>query len=345
MLHIQNTTLGLCANPYAPQKKCFWGAVIGAGISALGSLAGNSQQHTYTKEQQRLQSKLNREEMEHSMNLQKNQQEWLMNNQYAKNVSGMQNAGLNPATANGTTPSVPSGGSPSTGSVGPAFHGSDVGAAASNGALAGMQVQSLAEDVEAKQIDNRRKKLILKDEENSSKYGYRTEKTYKDPDTGDVIASGDLDKWMDSHPGKTPELVVTKHNRGQEQQRQQEREWAVQDFERESRTASAQLETAIKTGQMKDKDVMNAFMKLPADQRRTLQKLWREYDDNHDLAELQKELAKLQKQDIEASSFGSLVNTLKGDMGFAEKLFATLGFLANRFTQNTNFSFGWSNKK
>lgn len=343
MLRIQsNIPLGV-PNLGTPFKCSAVGAaLITAGAGLLGGFLGNSQQAGFTKEQQKLQSRLNREEMSHSMALQKNQQEWLMNRQYGANVSGMKNAGLNPATANGTTPSVPSGGTPSTGSVGPAFHGENLGAAAMQGAMTGLQIEGARADIEAKQIDNKRKKLLLKDEENASNYGYREEKSYLDPDTGSKI--DDLDKWTTDHPGKTPELVVTKHNRGQEQQRQQEKEWNTQNFERDARAASAQLETAIKSGQLKEKDVMNAFIKLPADQRKTLQKMWREYDDNHDLAELQKDLAKLQKQDIENSSFGSLVNTLKGDLGFGEKLFATLGFLANRFTQNTSFSFGWSKK-
>lgn len=109
-------------------------AAVGAGISAIGGLLGNAQQAVYTKEQQKLQSKLNKQEMEHSIGLQRSQQEWLMNSQYGKMASGMKNSGLNPAIANGTTPSTPSPGSPTTGGVGPAFHGSDLGLAMSQGA-------------------------------------------------------------------------------------------------------------------------------------------------------------------------------------------------------------------
>lgn len=94
-------------------------AAVGAGISGLFGLASGSMQKGFTKEQQRLQSKLNREEMAYSSGLQRSQQEWLMNSQYGKMASGMKNAGLNPATADGTTPSVPTPGSPSSGSSGP----------------------------------------------------------------------------------------------------------------------------------------------------------------------------------------------------------------------------------
>lgn len=336
-------------NPYAPNAPCIWPAIIGAVGGIASAAIGSSMQSGFTKEQQKLQSRLNREEMNHSMALQRGQQEWLMNTQYGKSVSGMKNAGLNPATANGVSPATPSAGHPSTGSSGPSASMPSIDV--TGAALDGLNIESLNEDIKAKQIDNKRKELLLKDEENASNQGYREEKQYLDPDTGEIIASSDrgdmkdqLDSWQSKNPNKTPTFQVVKHNRGKEQQRQQESEWNTQNFERESRVAAAQLDTAIKTGQLKEQDVMDAFIKLPANQRHTLEKLWREYDDNHDLAELQKELAKLQKQDIEATSFGSLVNTLKGDMGFGEKLFATLGWLVNKAAGNTHFSFGWSNK-
>lgn len=92
---------------------------LSAFIGAAGSLASGAIQQYNTHANQRLQSKLNREEMAYSHQLQKSQQDWLMNVQYGKMVSGMRNAGLNPATANGTTPSVPSASSPQTGGTGP----------------------------------------------------------------------------------------------------------------------------------------------------------------------------------------------------------------------------------
>lgn len=152
MLHIQNTTLGLCANPYAPQKKLIWGALAGAGASLLGGLLGGAQQHIYTKEQQRLQSQLNREEQEHSMALQQQNQEWLMNRQYGASVSGMKNAGLNPATANGTAPATPALGHPSSGSSGPAasMPNFDLAGAIKEGELMQAQIDNINADTQNK---------------------------------------------------------------------------------------------------------------------------------------------------------------------------------------------------
>lgn len=144
MLHIQDVPLGLCANPYVPQKKFFWGSLIGSVVSGLFGLGGNAQQSVYTKEQQRLQSKLNREEQSHSMALQKGQQEWLNNTQYGAAVSGMKNAGLNPAMAGGGSVGAMSGGSaghPSSGAAGPAAHGEGLGSAVAQGAAVGNEIQ------------------------------------------------------------------------------------------------------------------------------------------------------------------------------------------------------------
>lgn len=57
-----NIPLGSGLPAYAPKKK-EWAGIVAAGVSALGSLLGGAQQSGFTKEQQRLQSKLNREEM------------------------------------------------------------------------------------------------------------------------------------------------------------------------------------------------------------------------------------------------------------------------------------------
>lgn len=137
-------------NPYSPSQKCIWSTIIGAGASLLGNWLGNEQQAGYTKEQQKLQSKLNREEMEHSMNLQKNYQNMLWNQGAARQVNGMKNAGLNPAMVGGTALGGASGSGgvakPSSGASGPAGSpGTKLGSEAVASAMNVQQTQSNVE--------------------------------------------------------------------------------------------------------------------------------------------------------------------------------------------------------
>ena len=107
-------------NPYAPNAPCIWPAIIGAVGGIASAAIGSAMQSGFTKEQQRLQSKLNREEQAYSMSLQRGQQEWLMNRQYGAAVSGMKNAGLNPAMeGGGSVGAAPAAGHPSSGASGP----------------------------------------------------------------------------------------------------------------------------------------------------------------------------------------------------------------------------------
>lgn len=105
-------SLGALATAAAP-------SVVSGIANVFGGLFGSNKQGQETRENMRLQHKLNKEEMAYSSGLQRSQQEWLMNTQYGKTVAGMKNAGLNPAMANGTTPATPAAGSPSSGSSGP----------------------------------------------------------------------------------------------------------------------------------------------------------------------------------------------------------------------------------
>lgn len=153
-----NVPLGSGLNPYEPKRHHILGSILGGLIGGAFGLAGNAQQAGYTKEQMRLQSKLNKDEMSHSAGLQRNQQEWMMNNMYGKMTSGMKNAGLNPATANGTTPATPAGVSLATGPSGPAAHGEGLGAAVTQGALAGKQVEMTDAQIENIEADTEKKK-------------------------------------------------------------------------------------------------------------------------------------------------------------------------------------------
>lgn len=136
-------------------------AAISAGAGLIGGLLGNAQQAGYTKEQQKLQSRLNREEMNHSMGLQQNYQEWLNNTQYGAGVAGMKNAGLNPAMSGGSGSGAPSSGSvgkPSTGGVGPAFHGEPLGASMAQAAQVGADIklkEAQAANLDAQTDDQR----------------------------------------------------------------------------------------------------------------------------------------------------------------------------------------------
>lgn len=117
-------------------------AAVGAGINLLGGLFGGSQQSAFTKEQQRLQSKLNREEMALSAGIERGNAEWLMNRQYQSQVSGMKNAGLNPATANGTTPATPSLGTPHSGASGPSASMPNLDLAGAAASVANLEQQN-----------------------------------------------------------------------------------------------------------------------------------------------------------------------------------------------------------
>ena len=139
--------------PYAPSEKRIYGALIGALGGIASAAIGSGMQAGFTKEQQRLQSKLNREEQVHSMALQREQQDYLQNTMYGKSVSGMKNAGFNPATANGVSPAVPSGGSPSSGASGPAagMPNIDLVGAMKEGELMQAQIDNINADTKQKE--------------------------------------------------------------------------------------------------------------------------------------------------------------------------------------------------
>ncbi len=154
MLNVTSIPLGICI--YGRPKKPWLGAAIGAAGGLASSLIGAGIQHSNTKAQQRLQSALNKQEMSYSNSLQRDQQEWLMNTQYGKQVSGMINAGLNPATANGTTPSVPSASTPHSGASGPSAGMPDIMGSVSQGSLLGAQIDNITADTKKKESEKNR---------------------------------------------------------------------------------------------------------------------------------------------------------------------------------------------
>lgn len=110
-----NKPLGI-GLPYAPNKPCIFG--LESLVGGVMNIAGNAQQHAYNKELKQMQSRLNREEMADSMQMQKDYQNMVWDTGTSKQVSGMKNAGLNPAMSGGAAAGGASGsfaGHPTTG--------------------------------------------------------------------------------------------------------------------------------------------------------------------------------------------------------------------------------------
>lgn len=85
---------------YDPNKPCIFG-LEGLASGAM-NMAGQAQQYYYDRKLKMLQSRLNREEMVDSMQMQKDYQNMVWDTGTAKQVSGMKNAGLNPAMSGGS---------------------------------------------------------------------------------------------------------------------------------------------------------------------------------------------------------------------------------------------------
>lgn len=95
------------------------GAIGGGLVGLAGSLFGSSSENKSTRENMKLQSNLNKQEMAYSQMLNKDYQNMLWQNQYGMQVSGMKNAGLNPAGANTSLAGASTGNAMATGPVGP----------------------------------------------------------------------------------------------------------------------------------------------------------------------------------------------------------------------------------
>lgn len=131
--------------------KCIWAGLAAAGASVLGNLIGGKVQSGYTKEHQRLQSKLNREEMSYSAGLQRDAQQWQANLMPGKQVSAMKNAGLNPAMDGGASLGGASGASSgaTTGGTGPAAPSSSLGSDAVASYQQGELLQAQVDNIKA----------------------------------------------------------------------------------------------------------------------------------------------------------------------------------------------------
>lgn len=91
-------------------------AALGAGaaMGAVSSIFGNSG----TRSNMRLQAQLNKEQMKYQDELNRSYQKMLWNNQYSAQMSGMKNAGMNPAF-DGASPSMQASNSTGAGPSGP----------------------------------------------------------------------------------------------------------------------------------------------------------------------------------------------------------------------------------
>lgn len=157
------------------------GDIVSSIIGGMTTMASNAQNHRYTKEQMRLQDRLNKGQMEHSMGLQRGQQDYLMNTMYGKQVGAMKSAGLNPAgNSTGVAGmSAPSGGSPTSGASGPGFSGHNIAEGLFAGAnlLSDLKVkQAQAKDLDAsaklkdKQAENTEADTVIKQWQGSPRY-------------------------------------------------------------------------------------------------------------------------------------------------------------------------------
>lgn len=159
-------------------------AVIGAAGSIAGGIGSALIGNSGTRQNMQLQAKLNKEQLSYQDALNRNYQNMLWSKQYQAQMSGMKNAGLNPALANGTSvggatasnslsagPTGPSGAMPSIDPV--------------SGAVSAMNAEKdmTIKDNQAKLLDEQAKNVAqdtLKKKEETSESALRNTKEYRD---------------------------------------------------------------------------------------------------------------------------------------------------------------------
>lgn len=143
-------------------------AVIGAAGSIAGGIGSALIGNSGTRQNMQLQAKLNKEQLSYQDALNRNYQNMLWSKQYQAQMSGMKNAGLNPALANGTSvggatasnslsagPTGPSGAMPSIDPV--------------SGAVSAMNAEKdmTIKDKQAELIDAQTKETLSRAEKNT----------------------------------------------------------------------------------------------------------------------------------------------------------------------------------
>lgn len=116
-----------------------------AAMNGANQYAQNAQNQKYTQENMRLQNTLNKDEKSFQDSLNRGYQNMLWDNQYTKAVSGMKNAGLNPADNGSSIGGMSASNNVSSGSSGPAMHGSmaDLGGSFMQGVMARKEMEML----------------------------------------------------------------------------------------------------------------------------------------------------------------------------------------------------------
>lgn len=186
-------------------------------FGGIMNLAGNVQQQAYTKENMKLQSRLNREEQEHSMGLQRDYQNMVWDQGASREVAALKNSGINPSGFNGPTAMSAS---PSSGASGPPAHGDfSYGSAMIDAAASAQRVQNETELAESQKknidADTRLKESQTKNTEADTKIKeWRTDPSILDLERKGMeanvlktYASADVDKATVVKIGRECDLI------------------------------------------------------------------------------------------------------------------------------------------
>ena len=164
---------------------------------------------------------------------------------------------------------------------------------------------------------------------------HNTVRKYYDPDTNVEIPEDKVDQWIKDHPGKVPNLDTfidrTESRYGREKAKQEMDEWQTQSQERVTRRdvaaaakKRAEIEKKIDEDKLNDPAVMNALVKLPAQEyARIVQLIEKEG--------VEKAFLTLQKEDFENTKLSSVIEKIKDPkMSFTDKLMSLCVMIGSR---------------
>jgi len=293
----------------------------------------------------KMQHKFNMEEMDHSQMLNKDYQNFLYNTQYGAAVQGMRGAGINPAGASTSIAGMSGGNGLSIG-----------GTTAQPSPGAGLDKLDILGSIEtlkqlkegSKQAKEKTTQDQMKTESDkidleNKKAGqeeYNTEKYYTDPDTGEKIEPDQLDAWMKSHPGTTPDLQVIKTKGGkgkmEAQRSKEEFKTSIREFKQrvddaDTRHALNKLERMVANGKMDNQKVMDALVTMPVAEKRRINAMADQLEADKDLIKVKKELEEKRKADFDYTSVQGVMDKINDkDASFFEKFLAVLIWIVNK---------------